>query len=144
MSHTEWPAVIVHGGYAPEESAALSDALRRAGWGTVRFVSEFVEASGLLRTDPPPDTADRRLFVVDGSVGGHSAFELFPLWNASSLRTQTAVLLLAPGGEAEGEFDAIAMSAYLSGVDFLLMKPYDLVEVESFARRAKDTMFSAG
>lgn len=147
MNVDNWPAVIVHGGHAPEESAALSDALRRAGWGSVRFVTGFVEASRLLRAEEAQaaDTAGHRLIVVDGSAGGgHSAFELFPLWNASPQRARTHVFLLAPGGEAEGEFDAVAMSAYLSGVDFLLTKPYEVAEVESFARRAKETLVSAG
>jgi RNA polymerase sigma-70 factor (ECF subfamily) len=143
MSTQKHEAFIVHSEFTPEELTGLSDALRAAGWPAVRFVTTLPEAATLLRRaegEPDGEVNRPRLIVVDDMLAGRSAFELFPLWNAAAKKTWTAVFLLATGGRPAAESDVTAMSAYLSGLDFLLTKPYDLREVESFARRAREQL----
>ncbi|MBC8137826.1 MAG: hypothetical protein H8F28_18250 [Fibrella sp.] len=51
-------------------------------------------------------------------------------------RISFIILLIVEEGRSSEEMDATAMSGYMSGMDFLLIRPLSKEEFTNFARRA--------
>lgn len=127
---------------APALVAQMTEALKAAGWSTVRFVRDFA-ALAENRPDQTPPMAlvnpvpDCRCHVFDETVDGHSAFEIVRLLRATPEGKNALLFLLANNNGAE-TFMLTALAAYMDGFDFLLTKPFDIVEFGNFAKRLYD------
>ena len=134
-------AVLAAPTLAPPYRRELADALTSAGWTSVQVAAN---ADDLLRfTRPnngsfalPAAMEGCGLIVLDERIGHASAFELLPLLASARRRGDFALMLLLDAGRSPTETEAATLSAYVSGVDFLLTKPFKTAEFASFAARA--------
>ncbi len=134
-------AVVAAPAFAPSYRRELADALTSAGWNAVHVVAN---ADDLLRFKHPANGSFALpaalegcgLIVLDERIGRASAFELLPLLASARRRGDFALMLLLDGGRSPAETEAATLSAYVSGVDFLLTKPFQTAEFVGFVRQA--------
>ena len=141
MQPPEWTATLVSTDLEPATLQALSDALRSAGYTRINHLSNYLELARLEETDDGDAKTfhlsnalqGTRFLILDERIGGHSAFELYPILRATAEgKAMATCLLLDPAGEQDSR--ARVLSAWASGFDLCLTKP---VESEEFARFAK-------
>ena len=108
-------------------------ALQNAGWDEVRTTRDF---AALVRTENSPLTGAR--YLVLDQVGGRSPFDAWPILRSrASNKNLVSLLLLETASLDAAVTQALALSGYVSGFDFCLMKPFSVEELTSFAGRAK-------
>ena len=135
-------ATIISTDIAPDLLTRMTDALIRAGWSDTQTRPDFADlgmrppAEGEPARVPDP-LWKSRLLVLDEWVNHRSVFEVLPILRGRADTKNTAIFLLINGDRSEKEKDVTVLSAYVSGVDMLLTKPFDLAEFESFARRLR-------
>ena len=136
-------AAIISTDFSPEMLTQMTDALARAGWSAVQTRTDFAD----LGTRPPAvgapaaptsDLWNCKLLVLDEWISGRSVFEFLPLLRGRADTKNTAILLLVSGDRSPKEKEVTVLSAYVSGVDMLLNKPFVIDEFEQFARRLGD------
>ncbi len=131
MTETKYRAVLVAPNVEPTRRNEWHNALLQSGWTDVEIVADAERAldtgdGGLYRTG-------QQLVVLHEKIGDASAFELLPfLLNARRGGDFAIFMLLAPGRSA-ASLDVAVMSAYQSGVDYLLIEP---VAADDFAEGA--------
>ena len=108
-------------------------ALKAAGWDEVRIEHDF---AALVRVENSPLEGAQYL-VLDHRIGGRSAFEAWPILK-SRASSKTLISLLLLETKEDPVYEALVLSAYVSGFDFCLTKPLNLAELESFARQARE------
>jgi len=124
--------------FSPEYRRELANALLADGWDDVRAISDSDSLLNFPRSNPgeftiPAVLEGCRLVVIEEHIGRASAFEVLPLLAATRGRCDFAVLLLLDAGRGPVEKNAAVLSAYVSGVDMLLTKPFAIAELRSFA-----------
>lgn len=130
-------AVIVSSDLSPVLLAPMTDALKAAGWNTVRHSS----ASSPLSRDEHGQVQLADIFegcqcvVLDETITGRSAFEWLLLFRTRDAGRQIPVLLLIAGERPEAQRNDTVLAAYLAGFDMCLTKPFDLNEFQHFAKR---------
>lgn len=139
-----WRVALVAPALSLDYREELAKALAASGWDEVRSVAETTELLRFSRSHDDgfalPAVLDGcRLVVIDERIGGiSSAFELLPLFAAARRRGDDfALLLLLDAGRNQEETDAAVLSAYVSGVDMLLVKPFATEEFAIFAGRIR-------
>ncbi|HZT42810.1 MAG TPA: sigma factor-like helix-turn-helix DNA-binding protein [Chthonomonadaceae bacterium] len=147
MQPTEWTAALVSTDLEPAALRALSDALRSAGYSQVNHLSKYLELARLEETGEgdakefhlPGPLRATRLIVLDERIGGHSAFELFPILRAAAEgKEMAACILLDPAEEQDSR--ARVLSAWASGFDLCLTKPVKPKEFERFAKIIRERL----
>ena len=137
-------AAIIATDLAPELLAQMQTSLARAGWSDVQTRIDFADLGkrpleGSENQEPHP-LWKNKLLVLDEWINGRSVFEYIPLLRGRKNTKDTALFVLMNGGRSEEETNITVCAAYVSGVDMLLTKPFDIAEFENFARRIFDDM----
>ena len=132
-------AAIISTDLAPELLAQMQTALTSAGWSGVQTRSDFADLGKRPldngENQEPHLLWKNKLLVLDEWINGRSVFEYIPLLRGRKSTRETALFVLMNGGRNEEETNVTVCSAYVSGVDMLLTKPFDIAEFQSFARR---------
>ena len=124
LQTNEWIASIVSTDLAPSLVGEMTDALKAAGWDQVLHLGGGTVDEVVKRS---------RFIVIDEWIGGRSAFELFARLRAENM---DSCFLLLIERKADGNDDTV-MSAYHAGFDMLMMKPFEMAEFLSFAKRIR-------
>jgi hypothetical protein len=144
-----WTASIISTELDERLLSQMVEALKAAGWEAVNTVSDFETAGRLEQSGEsdsrefhlPTPLRESRCIVLDGWIGGRSAFELLPLLSATAERKDAAIFLLMdplPGRSALS--DITAHAAYAAGVDVLLSKPFEMAEFERFGGHLRTSL----
>lgn len=147
MPPTEWTAAIVSTNLESSILNSLSDALRAAGFSRINLCHNYLEVARLEETGDgeakefhlPAALKGTNFVVLDEWIGGHSAFELYPILRAAAERKELAACILLDPTDAEANRVSV-FSAWISGFDLCLNKPVDPAEFQRFARRMRENM----
>lgn len=143
-------AVLVAPNLDPAYQTQLADMLKQAGWNPVRTVPDPAEFVRFLiqRQDAAPAPLDLfqpgDLVMLSERIGNVTVWELMPFLLSVRQRVPLKVLLLVESGREEKEMNATAMSGYLSGIDFLLVRPESLAELSDFVMHVRARLESEG
>lgn len=139
---SDYRAVLVAPNVDDDKRTAWADALRQAGWNDVAVVADAEEA--LLPEKPdergnaPFYKTGQQVVVIHERIGQASAFELLPFLLSARQQSPFSIFLLLEAGRSEDALNVAAMSAYVSGVDFLLTEPFDAAELTRYARKLRE------
>jgi RNA polymerase sigma-70 factor (ECF subfamily) len=137
MEKEKWNVGVVSTDIEPSLLGNMTDALKAAGWDTVHLAPNL-PTLGLLGSPEAMPSGNLRCLVLDEWIGGRSAFEYIPILRGSAKGKDLPIFLLVEGGRPEEEANITVMSAYVSGVDMLLTKPFALAEFQRFAQRIRE------
>ncbi len=144
----QWTAAIVSSDFEPAVREQLVDALKAAGYDTVNIIGDYRDIfrpgetikDGTLkyRYHLAAPLAGSDFVVLDEKVGGRSILELFPAIRGTPEGKKVVFCLLMGMTQHTPTDEMLVLSAYISGLDFFLTKPFHPAEVGSFAKRARD------
>ncbi|MBC8140651.1 MAG: RNA polymerase sigma factor [Armatimonadetes bacterium] len=136
MEETKYRAVMVAPNVEPTRRNEWRNALLQGGWTDVEIIADAERT--LNGGDSAFYRTGQQLVVVHEKIGDASAFELLPfLLNARSNGDFAIFILLAPG-RSEASLNVAAMSAYMSGVDYLLVDTLTSDEFAGYAAKLRE------
>ncbi len=122
-------AVLITPNFDSSYQKELAGALTHVGWNTVRTVSDSAEFLQFLTPNKQDMIAPSTLItagdfvVLSERIGNVTAWELMPFLLSARKKTDFTILLIVEEGRTAEEMNLTAMSGYLSGMDFLLVRP---------------------